>query len=167
MQNELSKLSVKSEIKLNADIKKIWELFSKPSHLELFHPFCKNNKIVIWNEQTKIDKLTYLNGLVYERNIYSWQKDTGFKLYIGKKKGKKSKVEWDLKPINNMVILTIKVTPYVSKKFSLKIYNLLLKFYILPLLKRYLRNVLRGIKFYLEDGKEVKHTQFGSHSWFS
>ena len=82
MQNELSKLSVKSEIKLNADIKKIWKLFSTPSHLELFHPFCKNNKIVIWNEQTKIDKLTYLNGLVYERNIYSWQKNTGFKLYI-------------------------------------------------------------------------------------
>ena len=167
MQNELSKSSVKSEIKLNADIKKIWKLFSTPSHLELFHPFCKNNKIVIWNEQTKIDKLTYLNGLVYERNIYSWQKDTGFKLYIGKKKGKKSKVEWDLKPINNMVILSIKVTPYVSKKFSLKIYNLLLKLYILPLLKRYLRNVLRGIKFYLEDGKVVKHNQFGSHSWFS
>ena len=68
---------------------------------------------------------------------------------------------------NNMVILSIKVTPYVSKKFSLKIYNLLLKFYILPLLKRYLKNVLRGIKFYLEDGKVVKHNQFGSHSWFS
>lgn len=167
MQNELSKLSVKSEIKLNTDIKKIWKLFSTPSHLELFHPFCKNNKIVIWNEQTKIDKLTYLNGLVYERNIYSWQKNTGFKLYIGKKKGKKSKVEWDLNPINNMVILSIKVTPYISKKFSLKIYNLLLKFYILPLLKRYLKNVLKGIKFYLEDGKVVKHNQFGSHSWFS
>ena len=167
MQNELSKLSVKSEIKLNTDLKKIWELFTKPSHLKLFHPFCKSNKTIIWNEQKKIDELTYLNGLVYERNIYSWKKNKGFKLYIGKKEGKKSKVEWKLKPTDGKIILTIKVTPYVTDKFSLIIYNILLIVYILPLLKKYLNNVTKGIQFYLEKGKVVKHNQFGKHIWFS
>ena len=57
----------------------------------------------------KIDKLVYLNGLVYERIIYSWKKNKGFKLYIGKKEGKKSKVEWKLKSINKMTLLTIKL----------------------------------------------------------
>ena len=91
MQNELGKLSVKSEIKLNTDPKKTWELFKKPCHLELFHSFCKCNETIIWNEQKKIDELTYLNGLVYERNIYSCNKNKGFKLYIGKKKLKNLK----------------------------------------------------------------------------
>jgi hypothetical protein len=167
MQNELSNLSAKSEIKLNTEIKKVWKLFLKPSHLELFHPFCKSNKIISWNEQNKIDELTYLSGLVYERTIYSWEKNKGFKLYIGKKKGKKSKVEWKLKSINKMTILTIKVNPYISDKFSLTIYNILLRYYIIPSLNRYLDSVTKGIKFYLENGKIIEHNQFGSHKWFS
>ena len=85
MKNKLSQLSVKSEIKWYADIEKVWNLFSEPSHLELFHPFCKFNKTIIWDEQKKTDKLVYLNGLVYERIIYGWKKNKGFKLYIGKK----------------------------------------------------------------------------------
>lgn len=167
MKNELSNLSAISEIKLNTEINEVWKLFSKPSHLELFHPFCRSNKIIVWNEQNKTDELTYLNGIVYERNIYSWQKNKGFKLYIGKKEGKKSKVEWKLKSINEVVILTIEVTPYVSNKFTLKIYNLILKFYIIPSLKKYLNCVTKGIKFYLESGKIVKPNQFGLHRWFS
>ena len=167
MKNQLSNLSAISEIKLNTEIKEVWELLSKPSHLELFHPFCKSNKIIIWNEQNKIDELTYLNGLVYERKIYSWEKNKGFKLYIGKKEGKKSKVEWNLKSINKVVILTIKVNPYISDKFSLSIYNLALRFYIIPSLKKYLNCVTKGIKFYLESGNMVKHNQFGLHRWFS
>ena len=167
MKNELSNLSAISEIKLNTEINEVWGLFSKPSHLELLHPFCRSNKIIVWNEQNKTDELTYLNGIVYERNIYSWEKNKGFKLYIGKKEGKKSKVEWKLKSINEVVILTIEVTPYVSDKFTLKVYNLVLKFYIIPSLKKYLNCVTKGIKFYLESGKIVKHNQFGSHRWFS
>ena len=167
MKNKLSNLSAISEIKLSTEIKEVWELLSKPSHLELFHPFCRSNKIIVWNEQNKTDELTYLNGIVYERNIYSWEKHKGFKLYIGKKEGKKSKVEWKLKSINEVVILTIEVTPYVSNKFTLKIYNLMLKFYIIPSLKKYLNCVTKGIKFYLESGKLVKHNQFGIHRWFS
>ena len=167
MKNELSNLSAISEIKLNTEINEVWGLLSKPSHLELFHPFCRSNKIIVWNEQNKTDELTYLNGIVYERNIYSWEKNKGFKLYIGKKEGKKSKVEWKLKSINEEGILTIEVTPYVSNKFTLKIYNLLLKFYIIPSLKKYLNCVTKGIKFYLESGKIIKHNQFGSHRWFS
>ena len=85
MKNKLSQLSVKSEIKLCADTEKVWNLFSEPSHLELFHPFCKFNKTIIWDEQKKTDKLVYLNGLVYERIIYSCKKNKGFKLYTEKK----------------------------------------------------------------------------------
>ena len=66
-----------------------------------------------------------------------------------------------------MVILTIKVNPYISDKFSLTIYNILLRYYIIPSLNRYLDSVTKGIKFYLENGKKIEHNQFGSHKWFS
>ena len=167
MQNKLSNLSVKSEVKLNVELEKVWDLLSKPSHLELFHPFCKSHKIIVWNEQKKIDELIYLNDLLFERNIYNWQKKSGFELYIGKKGGKKSKVEWKLKSINEKTILIIKVNPYISDKFSPIIYRLLLITYILPSLKKYLNSVTKGIKFYLENGIAIKNNQFGSHKWFS
>ena len=62
-----------------------------------------------------------------------------------------------------MVILTIEVTPYVSDKFTFKVYNLVLKYYIIPSLRKYLNCVTKGVKFYLESGKIIKHNQFGSH----
>jgi hypothetical protein len=64
-------------------------------------------------------------------------------------------------------MLTIKVNPYISDKFSLTVYNLLLRFYIIPSLNKYLDSVTKGIKFYLENAKIIEHNQFGSHKWFS
>ena len=65
MKNKLSQLSVKSEIKLYADIEKVWNLFSEPSHLELFHPFCKFNKTIIWDEQKK--QINYITVILQKK----------------------------------------------------------------------------------------------------
>ena len=167
MSTQLSKYSTNSEIIINSDLEKIWKILSEASHLELFHPFCKSNKKVVWNDKNKIDELTYLNGLVYERIFYNWEKNKGFKLMIGKKNGKKSKVEWDLKSKDEKTKLTIKVTPYISKKFHFLIYIALLKIYVIPSLKKYLNNVTKGLKFFIEKGTPVKQNQFGKHKWFS
>ena len=84
-----------------------------------------------------------------------------------KKNGKKSKVEWDLKSKDEKTKLTIKVTPYISKKFHFLIYIALLKIYVFPSLKKYLNNVTKGLKFFIEKGTPVKQNQFGKHKWFS
>ena len=76
-------------------------------------------------------------------------------------------MEWSLKPVNDKTHLSIKVTPYISEKYHLIIYNFLLIFYVLPSLKKYLNCVTKGIKFYLEEGLSVKQNQFGKHRWFS
>ena len=76
-------------------------------------------------------------------------------------------MEWSLKPVNDKTHLSIKVTPYISEKYHSIIYNFLLIFYVLPLLKKYLNCVTKGIKFYLEEGLSVKQNQFGKHRWFS
>ena len=164
---QLSKFSTSSEILINSKVDKVWTLLTKTSHLELVHPFCKSHKKLVWDDKNKIDQLTYINGLTYERNFYNFEKNKGFKLMIGKKDGKKSRVVWRLNPLNEKTYLSIRVTPYISEKYHLITYNFLLIFYILPLLKKYLNSVSNGIKYYLEEGLSVKQNQFGKHKWFS
>ena len=86
---------------------------------------------------------------------------------IGKKNGKKSRVVWDLRPSNQGVLLSIIVTPYVSKKYNRVLSFLLMKVYVIPLLNKYLENVTKGIKDYVEEGIPIKKNQFGKHKWFS
>jgi hypothetical protein len=167
MDYELSKYWTQSKIIIKANLEEVWSLLCEESHLELVHPFCKSHRKVVWNNQKKIDELTYLNGLTYKRTFYSWQKNKGFKLMIGKEKGKKSRVEWEIRALNEMTELKIKVTPYISEKFNIKIYYFLLRIYILPKLRKYLNYVNMGVKFYLEEKTAVKNNQFGKHKYFS
>ena len=92
MISQLSKFSTCSEILINSKVDKVWTLLSKTSHLELVHPFCKSHKKLVWDDKSKIDQLTYINGLTYERNFYNFEKNKGFKLMIGKKKVRS--LEW-------------------------------------------------------------------------
>ena len=163
----LSKYSSSSKIIIQSSIDKLWEVLSKDSHLELFHPFCKTHKKIIWNKQEKNDTIEYLNGLIYHRTFYDWREKQGFKLMIGKKNGKKSRVVWDLKSSNQGVVLSITVTPYISKKYNKVLNFILMKIYIIPLLNNYLENVTNGIKLYVEKGSAIKKNQFGKHKWFS
>lgn len=163
----LSKYSISSKIIIHSNLDKIWDILSKNSHLELVHPFCKTHSRIVWNNEEKKDIIEYLNGLTYYRTFYEWREKQGFKLMIGKKNGKKSRVVWNLKPLNEVVLLSITVTPYVSKKYNRVISFILMKIYVIPLLNKYLMNVTKGIKFNLEEGIPIKKNQFGKHKWFS
>ena len=74
---------------------------------------------------------------------------------------------WDLKSSNQGVVLSITVTPYISKKYNKVLNFILMKIYIIPLLNNYLENVTNGIKLYVEKGSAIKKNQFGKHKWFS
>tara|TARA_B100001250_G_scaffold301584_1_gene263286 strand:+ start:1699 stop:1917 length:219 start_codon:yes stop_codon:yes gene_type:complete len=39
---------IEHEEKISASVEKLWELITSPSNLELFHPFCKKNKVITW-----------------------------------------------------------------------------------------------------------------------
>ena len=49
----------------------IWKIISKESNLNLYHPFCKNNDIISWNDDIHHDRLEYLNGVILERKFIS------------------------------------------------------------------------------------------------
>jgi len=109
----------------------------------------------------------YHNGLTFFRDFYQWDETKGYKLYIGTKDGKKSKVEWKLSPQNHHSLLSIEIFPYISAKYPV-IINYVLFFLILkPNLKRYLLNVLNGLELYMDHGVLIEKNQFGNHRWFS
>ena len=152
---------------MNYPNKIIWKLLSSPGHLELFHPFCKNNYPLRWEDQAnKKDILIYLNGLEYHRNFKNWKELDFFELEIGKKNGKQSKVRWNTQDLGGKTILKITVFPYKSNKINKFFYFWFERFYIGPMLKKYLNNVLKGIKLYLDTETPVTKKRFGSHPWF-
>ena len=62
--------------------------------------FCKKNDIIKWDGKGSKDVLIYLNGLTYFREFTDWNNQKGYSLLIGKKRGPKSKVIWDLSLIH-------------------------------------------------------------------
>ena len=78
--------SIESKIELKRSQKKVWELISTPGILESVHPFCKENKVLLWKENNeKKDLLVYLNDLEYYREFKKWDAQTDFNLTLGRK----------------------------------------------------------------------------------
>ena len=144
----------------------VWKVISAKESLELFHPYCLQNKVILWGN-VKVDEIVYLNGLTFVREFTSWKVNHGFELTIGKKDGKKSKVKWEIKKSGSGCLISITVWPYKSNKVRKILYPLVNVFILRPKLKRYLGFVLMGLDFYLTNKRVVKNNQFGRHPWFS
>ena len=55
---------------IKKDSRKVWKIISTKSNLELFHPFCKKNKVIRWAKERSIDRIEYLNGSIFEREFF-------------------------------------------------------------------------------------------------
>ena len=154
-------------ITLNVSIDRLWSLISSEGNLELYHPFCKKNIVNNWPGINSIDELQYYNGDVYTRKFINWIDNVGYDLHISKKKYPSSLVKWRIQDSNKVVKLNITIYPYVFNT-GYKFLNII-PFYtfVKPRLYDYLKNIEKGLIYYLETNKKVKKNQFGSHSWFS
>ena len=146
----------------------LWKIISKPSNLELYHPFCKSNTPIEWNDKNHADRLEYLNGTILERHFVSWQENRGYNLYIGKKDGRKSHVSWRIKTINDkQTELSIKVHPWILNQGNRFIEFIPFNFFVRPRLKSYLQSVLGGLKWHVMNQKTTPKNHFGKIKWFS
>jgi len=153
--------------RINSRDKDIWNLISSPNNLELFHPFCKSNKVIKWPGKGSIDELTYLNDIKLIRNFIFWNENKGYELLIGRENGKKSLVKWEKKKKNNNNFLSITVYPHYMRNRS-KIISFFPYFiFVKPNLKKYLESVLGGLDWYLKNKKTIPKNHFGKHKWFS
>jgi hypothetical protein len=156
------------QLSFNHNSKEVWNVISAPNHLNLFHPFCKNNSIISWEESSHVDMLEYLNGLKYIRKFTKWSAFKGYELKIGNKDGKQSYVVWEIKEIDNTTCtLSITVYPHLLSKFPKIISYLPFKLIIKPKLYNYLFSVIYGLKYYLDNNEKVPKNNFGKHKWFS
>ena len=46
----------------------VWKVISSKEALELFHPYCLQNRVVSWGD-IKVDEIIYLNGLTFVREL--------------------------------------------------------------------------------------------------
>ena len=159
-------LPISYSIDLNFDKNAVWSVLREKENLNLFHPFCKKNNAQLWNDKSKKDSLEYLNGVILYRDFFEWNEGVGFKLKIGTKNGKKSKVIWELKG-DKTSNLRITVYPHIYGNKNIIIYLFAYLIVIRPGLRKYLKSVLLGLEWYLKNQKPVPNNQFGSHKWFS
>ena len=73
----------------------VWKVISSKEALELFHPYCLQNRVVSWGD-IKVDEIIYLNGLTFVREFTLWNPNHGFELTIGKRDGKNQKLNGKL-----------------------------------------------------------------------
>ena len=167
LNNIHTKRKVYYEEKINSSLDSLWDLISSPSNLELFHPFCKSNKIVNWPGEHSIDELIYLNGLTFIRKFKTWDKKKGYSLLIGEKDKEQSYVVWEITKKSESIYLKITVYPYFLQNMPKIISFFPYKFIVIHALESYLKSVIGGINYYLKTKKIVPKNYFGEHKWFS
>ena len=158
---------IEHEEKVNTSTEELWELITTPSNLELFHPFCKTNRVIAWPGKNSVDELIYLNDLKYIRNFLSWEELNGYSLLIGEENSKQSYVIWKIFKKQGLVFLKITIYPYFLRGLPKIISYLPYKLFVIPNMKSYLESVIGGMNYYIERKKETPKEYFGGHKWFS
>mgnify|MGYP001306321968 CR=1 FL=1 len=162
-----SQWPVSFEQEINASLSSLWEIISKPGHLENFHPYCKKNEALKWPGIDSQDLLTYLNGKTYKREILEWCEKNSFSLVIGEIDRPKSFVKWEFKDNKKNSKVKITLYPHLLLNWPKFFSYLPYKCYIKPQLRRYLKAVLCGLKLYAENDQIIEEGLQPSHSWFS
>ena len=146
----------------------VFSVLERPGHLEPFHPFCRENTALVWDEFERRDRIVYLNGLRLDRQFVQWSPGEGFELLIGGSVEKRSLVTWTLRDDSSASsTITITVRPYIYADKNRVTNATLHALWIRPRLNAYLTSVVNGLNQYLETGERVARNAYGAHPWFS
>ncbi len=148
---------------------RVWELISAPGHLVESHPFCASNPVEHWPGPEARDRVVYHNGRTVQRRAVAWEDGQGFDLEVTDAGGPAADVRWRLDPARDGAAtqLTIGIVPRMLGGMPAALRWLPRVALVRPLLRRYLKSVVRGIDFRVMTGLPVGRNQFGAHSWFS
>jgi len=151
-----------------ASAAQVFAVLERPGHLEPFHPFCRENTALVWDESERRDRIVYLNGLRLDRQFVQWSPGEGFELLIGGSVDKRSLVTWTLSDDSSASsTITITVRPYIYAGKPRVTSAAINRLWIGPRLTSYLTSVENGLNQYLETGERVARNAWGSHPWFS
>ena len=159
--------NIQESILISCKKENVWECLEQAGHLEFFHPFCQVNKPLLWNDsEEKIDEIIYLSNLTYKRVFVKWNQDN-FTLFIHKDEKAIAKVSWFIQEKQNQSEVKIVVKPKANSLILRIIYPLLVPLYLKPKLKQYLKSVLTGLKYYIDNKQPTPRNLLGKHPWYS
>ncbi len=139
-----------------------------PGAVARYHPFCSANPVAAWPGVGAQDTIKYLSGLVLHRRFTCWDEGHAYELEIGNARWPVSQVRWELVAMGaEESELTISIRPNAFTGYPLALRWALHRWYLVPLLRRYLGAVLRGLDYYVATGRDVAPNQFGRVWLFS
>ena len=162
--------TIRKKVTVDVDRKYLWKIISLPGQLRLFHPFCKNNRVLKWEKEKSVDFIEYYNKKVLKRRFFDWKEEIGYKLIINDLKKDIAEVHWNIFNSSKSKIdlsIEVQILDTAMKKFPNTINKIILRTYVLPKLGTYLDSVLCGVKYFSETGNKVSKNQFGYNSMFS
>ena len=167
----ISESNISYQTTINTSKEKLWEVIATPGILESCHPFCQENKVIKWGEVGAEDTIRYYNGLKLHRLFTEWNIGEGYELLIGRGKYATAKVLWEITSKEDEVsALSISIIIYPDialRRYSKALRWVFTKFYLLPSMSKYVKDVVKGFKYYIETGQAVRKNQFGSNRMFS
>ncbi len=113
------------------------------------------------------DAVEYYNGRTIRRDFVGWLEGTGYDIEVSDTNGPLASVSWRLAEAAHGATLTISLTPRLLAGVPALLRWLPSLAFVRPMLRRYLRSVLRGFAWRLRTGEPVQRNQFGAHLWFS
>lgn len=153
---------------LQAGAERVWQVMATPGALPRYHPFCSDNPVAKWPGVGAHDTIHYLSGVVLHRRFTVWDEGHAYELEAGNAEWPVSRVRWELAPRGaEESELTITIWPSAFVGYPSALRWALHRWYLRPLLRRYLRAVLRGLDYHLTTGRDVTANQFGRVSLFS
>ena len=162
--------TIRKKVTVDVNRKYLWKIISLPGQLHLFHPFCKNNKVLKWEKEKSVDFIEYYNKKVLKRRFFDWKEEIGYKLIINDLKKDIAEVHWNIFNSRKSKIdlsIEVQILDTAMKSFPNTINKIILSTYVLPKLGTYLDSVLCGVKYFSETGNKVSKNQFGYNSMFS
>ncbi len=167
MANLIPKRSVSQKKAMDVDITALWDLITRPGHLEDVHPYCSSNEVIRWDEQGCTDVIIYSNGRKFVRNIKPWNFQKGYQLWIGIESGSQHYVNWLIENVNEKCSLSITIHPSFLNNWPSFVTFIPFHFWIKPRLNAYLDAVLSGIYYFLQNDMPVPRDTPNRHPWFS
>ena len=155
---------IQSQLEINKQSDIVIDLIKSENNLEKFHPFCKKNIVIKWDQENSEDIVIYHSGKQYLRKFTEWN-ENGYKLEIFEDR-KLADITWQVKDSKNKSIIKITAKPYLPYKYNF-INVIVFNIYVKYVLQSYLNSVVKGLKYHLESNKTVLHNQFGRHIWYS
>ena len=58
--------SVEYKMRIDSNVDDLWNVITKPGHLEMVHPFCKENYPIVWDKENSKDVSLAVNGGIVE-----------------------------------------------------------------------------------------------------